>query len=76
MVLHENARRNRNKDNSLKKREGKIHDIILYFLCMGEICSLSLREEHELRVSESGIKMKTFGPKEQEITGNRTKITK
>jgi hypothetical protein len=34
-----------------------------------ETCSLTLREEHKLRVFENRVLRKVFGPKRDEVTG-------
>jgi hypothetical protein len=41
---------------------------------VGEACSLTLREEHRLRVLENGVMRKVFGPKSDEIAGNRRRL--
>jgi hypothetical protein len=46
-------------------------DIILPFvLYRCETSSLTLREDHGLRVFENGVLRKVFGPKWDEITGD------
>jgi hypothetical protein len=35
-----------------------------------ETRSLTLREEHSLRVSENGVLRRIFGPKRDEVTGD------
>ena len=39
-----------------------------------ETWSLTLREEHRLRVFETNVLMKIFGAKKDEITGERRKL--
>jgi hypothetical protein len=39
-----------------------------------ETWSLTLREEHRLRVSESRVRRRTFGPKRDEVTGGWRKL--
>jgi hypothetical protein len=39
-----------------------------------ETCSLALREEHRLRVFESRVLRRTFGPKRDEVTGEWRKL--
>jgi hypothetical protein len=34
------------------------------------MCSLTVREEHNLRVSESRVLRRVFGPKREEVTGD------
>jgi hypothetical protein len=34
---------------------------------VGEACSLTLKEEHRLRVLENGVLRKVFGPKGDEV---------
>jgi hypothetical protein len=36
--------------------------------------SLTLREEHRLRVFENRVLRRIFGPKRDEVTGDRTKL--
>jgi hypothetical protein len=48
----------------------KIHiTIILFFFLCGEAWSLTLREEHGLRVFESRVLRKIFGCNRDEVTG-------
>jgi hypothetical protein len=42
------------------------------FFCAGLNPSLSLREEHRLRVFESRVLRRIFGPKGQEITETKS----
>jgi hypothetical protein len=39
-----------------------------------ETWSLTLREEHRLRVFENRVLRRTFGPKRDEVTGGRRKL--
>jgi hypothetical protein len=39
-----------------------------------EIWSLTLREEHRLRVFEKGVLRRIFGPKRDEVTGRWRKL--
>jgi hypothetical protein len=39
-----------------------------------ETCSLTLREEHRLRVFENRVLRRIFGPKRDEVTGERRKL--
>jgi len=39
-------------------------------MCVCEAWSLTLREEHRLRVLENGVLRKLFGPKKDEVKGN------
>jgi hypothetical protein len=48
--------------------------IILPVLCGCEIWSLTLREEHRLRVFENGVIRSIFGPKRDEVTGEWRKL--
>jgi hypothetical protein len=54
----------------------KIHKtIILPFVLYGyENWSLTLREEHRLRVFENRVLRRTFGPKRDEVTGEWRKL--
>jgi hypothetical protein len=56
--------------------EVKIHKtIILSFLLYGcETWSLTLREEHRLRVFENRVLRRIFGPKRDEVTGEWRKL--
>ncbi|PNF16871.1 hypothetical protein B7P43_G06069, partial [Cryptotermes secundus] len=48
--------------------------ILLVVLYGCETSSLTLREEHTLRVFENRVLRKTFGPKRVEVTGGWTKL--
>jgi hypothetical protein len=49
--------------------------IILPVILYGcETCSLTLREEHRLRVFENKVLKKIFGPKRDEVTGGLRKL--
>jgi hypothetical protein len=49
--------------------------IILPVVLYGcETCSLTLREEHRLRVFENGVLRRKFGPKRDEVTGRWIKL--
>jgi uncharacterized membrane protein len=39
-----------------------------------ETCSLTLREEHRLRVFENRVLRRIFGPKKDEVTGEWRKL--
>jgi hypothetical protein len=39
-----------------------------------ETWSLTLKEEHELRVFENGVLRRIFGPKRDELTGGQKKL--
>jgi hypothetical protein len=54
-----------------KKRNSKIYRnlILPVFLYGCETWSLTLREEHRLRVYENKVLMKIFGPIRDEVTG-------
>jgi hypothetical protein len=41
---------------------------------VGEACSLTLREEHRLRVLENGVMKKVFGPKSDGVAGNGRRL--
>jgi hypothetical protein len=41
---------------------------LLVFLCGCETWSVTLREEHRLRVFENGVLGRVFGPKRDEVT--------
>jgi hypothetical protein len=43
--------------------------ILMDILCRCEAWSLTLREEHRLRVSGNQIMRRVFGPKREEVTG-------
>jgi hypothetical protein len=46
--------------------------IILLVLCIGvKLKSLTLREEHRLRVFENRVLRRIFGPKKDEVTNRR-----
>jgi len=46
-----------------------IHTVIMLVLCRYETWSLTLREEHRLKVFEYWVLRKIFGPKTEEVTG-------
>jgi hypothetical protein len=46
--------------------------ILVLYGC--EILSLTLREEHRLRVSENRVLRRIFGPKRDEVTGEWRKL--
>jgi hypothetical protein len=49
--------------------------IILPVVLYGcETLSLTLREEHRLRVFENRVRMRIFGPKRDEVTGGYRKL--
>jgi hypothetical protein len=49
--------------------------IILPVVLYGcETCSLTLREEHRLRVFENSVLRRIFGPKRDEVTGEWRKL--
>jgi hypothetical protein len=48
--------------------------ILLVVLCGRETWSLTLREEHRLRVFEDKVLRRTFGPKRDEVTGGWRKL--
>jgi hypothetical protein len=48
--------------------------ILLVVLYASEIWSLTLREEHRLRESENRVLRRIFGPKRDEVTGERRKL--
>jgi hypothetical protein len=49
--------------------------IILPVVLYGfKTCSLTLREEHRLRVFENGVLRRIFGPKRDEVTGGWRKL--
>jgi hypothetical protein len=49
--------------------------IILPFVLYGcETCSLTLREEHRLRVFENMVLRRMFGPRRDEVTGEWKKL--
>jgi hypothetical protein len=54
----------------------KIHKtiILLVVLCGCETWSLTLREEHRLRVSENRVLRRIFGPNRNEVTGECRKL--
>jgi hypothetical protein len=54
----------------------KIYNIIILpvVLCGCETWSLILKEEHKLRVFENRVLRRTFGPKRDEVTGQRRKM--
>jgi hypothetical protein len=51
----------------------KLQELIFYNLLM-ETLSLTLREEHRLRVFENRVLRKIFGPKRDEVTGGWTTL--
>jgi hypothetical protein len=48
-----------------------IMPLILYAF---ETCSVTLREEHRLKVFENGVLRRIFGPKRDEVTGDWRKL--
>jgi hypothetical protein len=48
--------------------------ILLYVSYVSETWSVTLREEHRLRVFESSVLRRIFGPKRDEITGECRKL--
>jgi hypothetical protein len=59
----------------IKKRLNNIQTIILpVVLYWCETCSLTLREEHRLRVFENRVLRKIFEPKRDELTGDWRKL--
>jgi hypothetical protein len=48
--------------------------ILPVILCGCETWSLTLREEHRLRVFENRVLRKIFGPKRDEVTGEWRKL--
>jgi hypothetical protein len=52
------------------KASSRIYDVL--YGC--ETCSLTLREEHRLRVFENRVHRKIFGPKRDEVTGEWRKL--
>ena len=48
--------------------------IILFVLCGCETWSLTVREQRRLRVSENRVLRRIFGPKRDEVTGDRSKL--
>jgi hypothetical protein len=54
----------------------KIYETIILsvVLCGCETWSLTLREEHRLRVFENGVLRRIFGPKRGEVTGQWRKL--
>jgi hypothetical protein len=48
--------------------------ILLVVLCGFETLSLTLREEHRLRVFEDRVLMRTFGLKKDEVMGGQRKL--
>jgi hypothetical protein len=55
----------------LKSVKVKIYNILILpvVVCGCETWSLTLREEHRLKVSENNVLRKIFGPKRNEVTG-------
>ena len=60
------------KNLKIKIYRTMILPVILYGC---ESWSLTLREEHRLRVFENGALRRIFGPKRDEVTGECEKIT-
>jgi hypothetical protein len=66
--------------NTLRKILKRIHAVFQYlnknslFAYGCETCSLTLREEHRLRVFENRVLRKIFGPKRDEVTGGWRKL--
>jgi hypothetical protein len=55
----------------------KIYNIILPVVLYGcETWSLTLRDEHRLRMSENRVLRRIFGPKRDEVTGEWRKLHK
>ena len=53
----------------------KIYKTIIFLvLCGCETWSLTLREEHRLRVFENRVLRRMFGPKRDEVTGECRKL--
>jgi hypothetical protein len=53
----------------------KVYNIIIILISHGcETWSLTLREEHRLRVFENRVLMGIFGPKRDEVTGEWRKL--
>jgi hypothetical protein len=52
----------------------KIYKTIIYHLYGCETWSLTLREEHRLRVFENRVLRGVFGPKGDEVMGERRKL--
>jgi hypothetical protein len=48
--------------------------ILLVVLCGCDTWSLTLREEHRLRVFENRVLIRIFGPKRDEVTGKWRKL--
>jgi hypothetical protein len=49
--------------------------ILPVVLCGCETWSLTLREEHRLRVFENRVLSRIFGPKKEEVTGECKKVS-
>jgi hypothetical protein len=64
------------KDNLKQRVKVKKHKtIILPFVLYGcETWSLTIREEHRLRVFENRVPRRIFGPKRDEVTGEWRKL--
>jgi hypothetical protein len=50
-----------------------MHHLFIFLVSL-ETCSLTLREEHTLRVFENKVLRKIFGPKRDEVTGGWRKL--
>jgi hypothetical protein len=48
--------------------------LLLVVLCGCEICHLTLREEHRLRVFENRVTRRMFGPKRDDVMGEWRKL--
>jgi uncharacterized membrane protein len=60
---------------SKKKVKVKTYKIIILLLvCACQTWSLTLREEHRLRVFENRVLRRIFGPKRDEVTGDWSKL--
>jgi hypothetical protein len=51
-----------------------INNLLLYTYYICETWSLTLREEHRLRVFENRVLRRIFGPKRDEVTGEWRKL--
>jgi hypothetical protein len=58
------------------KRKGKVYKTIIrpFYLYGCETWSLTLKEEHRLRVFENRVLRRIFGPKRDEVTGEWRKL--
>jgi hypothetical protein len=56
---------------SIRIYKTKILPVVLYWC---ETLCLILREEHRLRVFENRVPRRIFGPKRDEVTGERRKL--